>query len=97
MLRTTIVAVAAVLCGTAVASAQTAPGITTAPAETAIPPSDTRKVDEAQVPQPSAASPTNAPTNVHENWRSSSGLNNDPENPSGAPRTGSGLGTSPTR
>jgi hypothetical protein len=90
MTRLTILTAAALLCGVALASAQTSSGIATAPA-------DTRKVDEAQVPGTKAGSPTNGPTRIQDNWRSSSGLNNDPDNPSGAPGSGSGLGTSPTR
>jgi hypothetical protein len=97
MTRIMIVAAAAVLSSLAVASAQTASGVATAPGDTATTPSDTRKIDQSQVPSSSAASPTHGPTNVQENWRSSSGLNSDPDNPSGAPRTGAGLGTSPTR
>jgi hypothetical protein len=97
MTRIMIVATAALLSGMAVASAQTASGIAPAPADTSTTTSDTRKIDEAQVPMRGAASPTNGPANIHDNWRSSSGLNNDPDNPSGAPRSGAGLGTSPTR
>ena len=96
MTRFMIVTVAALLGGMAVASAQTGVAIPTAPADTGASP-DTRKVDQAQVPMGGAASPTNGPKNIQENWRSSSGLNNDPDNPSGAPRTGAGLGSSPTR
>ncbi|HYD06223.1 MAG TPA: hypothetical protein VEC60_10880 [Reyranella sp.] len=54
---------------------------------------DTRQVDQSLAP------PTTGPnsiSNPNENWRTSSGLNNDPNNPSGAPGSSS-VGTSPTR
>ena len=98
MTRIMIVATAALLSGMAVASAQTATGIATPPADTGTTSADTRKIDEARAPMSGgAASPTNGPANIKDNWRTSNGLNNDPDNPSGAPRSGAGLGTSPTR
>ncbi len=94
MTRFTILSVVARLCAAAAVSAQTHGTSTTS--ETPAASGDTRKADEAKAPT-DAASPTNGAKNVHENWRSSSGLNNDPNNGDGAPRTGSGLGTSPQR
>lgn len=47
---------------------------------------DTRQIDQNIATAPSAASPNTVETPNAENWRSSSGLNADPRNPSGAPR-----------
>jgi hypothetical protein len=96
-MRLMILTVAAMLCGAAVASAQTSPGSMIAPADPSPSTSDTRKIDQARVPLGGTSTPTNGSINTQENWRSSSGLNSDPNNASGAPGTGSGLGTSPTR
>ena len=96
MTRTILAAVAAVLCGTAIASAQT--GTAVAPADPNSTTSDTRKIDQAQAPFGSTSgapvSPTvtgtttsegvSPPTTEH--WRTSNGFNNDPNNPSGAPK-----------
>ena len=94
MTRIWIAAVAAVMGSVAVAAAQALPA---PPADSGTTSLDTRKIDEAKSPPGSSASPTNGPKSIHDNWRSSSGLNNDPDNPSGAPRSGSGLSTGPTR
>ena len=55
---------------------------------------DTRQIDQSLAPPPSSG--PNSIGNPNENWRASSGLNNDPNNPSGAPGSRS-VGTSPTR
>jgi hypothetical protein len=95
MTRTVILAAAALLAGTAIASAQT--GTATAPVDPNSTTSDTRKIDEAKAPRGGAqgsASPTVTGTTTTGTtspptaggWRTSNGLNNDPDNPSGAPK-----------
>ncbi len=102
MTRTAILAAAALLAGTAIASAQT--GTATAPADPNSTTSDTRKIDEARAPRggdAGSASPsvngtatgttTGTTTGTISppcagSWRTSNGLNNDPDNPSGAPK-----------
>jgi len=98
MTRILMVAVAALLSGTAIASAQTATGIAPAPADPSSTTSDTRKIDQATAPPagpstmggpgPATTGTTTGTTSppTTEHWRSSSGLNNDPTNPSGAPK-----------
>jgi hypothetical protein len=95
-MRLVILTAAAMLFGATVASAQPSPGVVTVPDQNPST-SDTRKIDQAKVPPGGANSATNGPLNTQENWRSSSGMNSDPDNPSGAPGTGLGLGTSPRR
>jgi hypothetical protein len=63
-----------------------------------VPSTDTRQIDQSIANVPSAATSPNAmPAPNAENWRSSSGLNADPNNPSGAPAPATGTGTSPQR
>ena len=91
-----ILAVLALTLGAGIATAQT-PGIASAPVSTGS--ADTRKIDENRqkvIPAPKTASPTNGTKNIHGNWRTSNGLNADPNNPDGAPGPSSGIGTSPT-
>lgn len=89
-------AAAAALCGATVASAQTGGSIASAPANNSTGPtiSDTRAVDQNTVNTPagSGASSTSNTPNSYGNWRTSSGLNADPDNPNGAPGPSSGLG-----
>jgi hypothetical protein len=104
MNRFVLIAVVAAWAGAgtaAIAQSGMATGPTDGTTGPTVPPpsSDTRRVDQsiATVP-PSSASPTSsAPAGQPDNWRSSSGLNADPANPSGAPGPGVGLGTSPSR
>jgi len=96
MTRITILAMAALLCGMSVASAQT--GTSAAPADPNSTTSDTRKLDQATAPHGERAGPAPSPTVTNttnspsptpptaEHWRTSNGFNNDPNNPSGAPR-----------
>jgi len=58
---------------------------------------DTRQIDQNIATAPADTSPNSLETPNAKNWRSSSGLNTDPDNPNGAPGPSSGLGTSPTR
>ena len=97
MKPTSIIVVAAALCGGLPACAQT---IAVAPSAATTGPTvpDTRQVDQGTILPPGAnAAPTNAnPTNSYGNWRTSSGFNADPNNPNGAPG-GSSIGTNPSR
>jgi hypothetical protein len=57
---------------------------------------DTRQIDIATAS--SATGPSTAvPAPNADNWRASSGLHGDSDNPNGAPGPNSGLGTSPGR
>jgi hypothetical protein len=60
--------------------------------------SDTRQADQqTSMPQSASASPPVHDNRIgYDNWRTSSGFNADPNNPSGAPGS-STIGTSPTR
>ena len=89
-----LLATAAVLWSVGVASAQTGTTITPAPTTKGTT-SDTRTIDEAQAPAAGAstASPSSPGTTTDTaspptsgSWRTSNGLNNDPNNPSGAPK-----------
>jgi len=96
MTRTILAAAALILGGTAIATAQT--GTATAPADPNSTTSDTRKIDQAQAPvgpnSTAPVSPTVTGTTTSEgvtppsteHWRTSNGFNNDPNNPSGAPK-----------
>lgn len=99
-----IATMAALAGGSTAALAQT--GMAPAPADGStgptvpLPPSsDTRRIDQsiANAPSSSAGPANTSPAGQADNWRSSSGLNADPNNPSGAPGPGTGLGTSPSR
>ena len=92
-----ILLVLALTLGAGIATAQT-PGNSKRPVGTGS--ADTRKIDENRekvIPAPETASPTNGTKNLHDNWRTSNGLNADPNNPNGAPGPSSGIGISPTR
>ena len=95
------IAAAAVLCSSALAYGQTAESIAVVPANRSTGPTvpDTRQVDQQTMTPPgaSAAAPTTANDQSYGNWRTSNGLNADPNNPNGAPGPSSGLGTSPSR
>jgi hypothetical protein len=95
-----IIVAAAGLCGGLPASAHTSGGVAVAPSVGSTGPTvpDTRQVDQSTIQPPSSsAAPINAnPTNTYGNWRTSDGLNADPNNPSGAPGNSS-VGTSPSR
>jgi hypothetical protein len=95
-----VIVAAAALCGGLPAWAQTPGNIAVAPSTGSTGPTvpDTRQVDQTAIQPPSSsAAPTSAnPTNRSGNWRTSDGLNADPNNPSGAPGNSS-VGTSPSR
>jgi hypothetical protein len=99
MTRTITLATALILTAAA-AQAQTSGNIAVAPSTGSTGPTvpDTRQIDQNTIQPPSSsAAPTNAnPTNSYGNWRTSDGLNADPNNPSGAPGNSS-IGTSPSR
>ena len=59
---------------------------------------DTRQLDQntAALPSTTAAPPTKDTSAGYGNWRSSDGLNADPNNPNGAPGPSS-IGTNPSR
>jgi hypothetical protein len=93
------IGVAAALCGSLPACAQTddllARSLPSASTGPTVP--DTRQVDQAMAPPASNAAPTHTnPTNGYANWRTSDGFNADPNNPNGAPG-GSSIGTNPAR
>jgi hypothetical protein len=93
------IGVAAVVCGSLPACAQSYDTVAAAPASTSTGPTvpDTRQVDQAALPPATNAAPTHAnPTNGYANWRTSDGFNADPDNPNGAPG-GSSVGTNPAR
>jgi hypothetical protein len=97
-----LLAAAATLISTAaMAQSSITTGSTDGSTGPTVPPSssDTRQVDQSLATAPaSSASPiTTSPAGQADNWRSSSGLNADPNNPNGAPGPGTGLGTSPAR
>jgi hypothetical protein len=95
-----IAAIAALGASATIASAQS--GMATAPMDSstgptvlAPSPSDTRQIDQSIANAPSSASPPTAEIHPNsENWRGSSGMNADPDNPSGAPGPSTGTGTS---
>jgi hypothetical protein len=95
------IATAAALCAGLPAGAQTrelavAPPATPGTGVNAPSISDTRAVDQntLKIPSDSAAPATTTNNPSYDNWRTSSGFNADPNNPSGAPGPSSGLGTS---
>jgi hypothetical protein len=92
-----LIAAVALLGSATIASAQTSGSIASAPANGSTGPTnpDTRPADTSNVirPSDSAAASTSNPANSHSNWRTSSGLNADPDNPNGAP--GPNTGTRP--
>ena len=96
-----VIAAAAALCSSTPAYAQTSENIAVAPPNRSTGPTvpDTRQVDQQTMTTPgaSAAAPATANDPSYGNWRTSDGLNADPNNPSGAPGPSSGLGTSPSR
>ena len=96
MMTRILMAAAAVLFTTAIASAQTVTPAPAGPSNTGTT-SDTRKIDQAQAPVGSSATTntanigTNTKTDTTSpqnsgSWRTSNGFNNDPDNPSGAPK-----------
>ena len=98
----TLLVVAAIAATGAGASAQS--GMATAPMDRSTGPTvpdtgpvDTRKIDQniATVPSDATGPLMTAPHLDPQNWRTSSGLNADPDNPSGAP--GPSTGTSRVR
>lgn len=93
-----IVAAAAALCGGLPALAQSADSIAVAPPSTSTGPTvpDTRKVDQNTIQPPGSPATTNSTTPRYGNWRSSDGLNTDPNNPDGAPGNSS-VATNPSR
>src|SRR5512133_1480264 len=94
-----VIAGAAALLGSLPVCAQTSDLAVAPPARSTGPTvPDTRQVDQNTAVPPSmtaAPSPTDS-TAGHGNWRSSDGLNADPNNPSGAPGPSS-VGTNPSR
>jgi hypothetical protein len=99
-----IIVAAATLCGGPPAWAQTSGNVAAAPPSTSTGPTvpDIRQIDQNTIrppgqPPSSSATPTNAnPTTTYGNWRTSDGLDADPNNPSGAPGNSS-VGISPSR
>jgi hypothetical protein len=96
MMTRILMAAAAVLFSTGIASAQTVTPTPAGPSNTGTT-RDTRKIDQAQAPvgagthaaTPSTGTTSNTDTTSPQNsghWRTSDGFNNDPNNPSGAPK-----------